>query len=96
MAYNNFMATTIDNGILEEMLDPVGECLTPAVAARIAGLRADRRIQNRLDELAEKNAEGGLTAAEDAEYAAYIEALDVIATLQAVARKTLKAAGRSR
>jgi len=86
---------TLAVGILDEMLDPVGECLTPEVAARIAGLRADRRVQDRLDELAEKNAEGKLSQAEEAEYAAYIESLDVIAIFQAVARKTLKAAGRS-
>jgi hypothetical protein len=90
------MATIIDNEILEEMLDPVGQCLTREVATRIAGLRADQRLQNRLDELAEKNAEKVLTATEDAEYAAYVEALDVMAIFQAVARKTLKPAGRSR
>ncbi len=78
------------------MLDPVGQCLTPAVASRIAALRADPRMQHRLDELAEKNAEGRLTPREEAEYEACVEALDVIAILQAKARKALKAAGRSK
>jgi hypothetical protein len=82
--------------ILDEMLDPVGRCLTPSVASRIAALRADPRMQERLDELAEKNAEGSLTRQEEAEYAAYVEALDVIAILQAKARKALKVADRSR
>ncbi len=78
------------------MLDPVGRCLTPAVASRIAALRADARIQRRLDELADGNAEGKLTPHEVAEYEAYVEALDVIAVLQAKARKTLRTARRSK
>ena len=76
------------------MLDPVGECLTPEVAARIVALRADARLQGRLDELAEKNAEGKLTPREEAEYEAYVEALDVIAILQAKASKALKSPRR--
>lgn len=78
------------------MLDPVGHCLTPAVASRIASLRADSRTQHRLDELAEKNVEGRLSRRDEAEYEAYVEALDVIAILQAKARKSLKAARRAR
>jgi hypothetical protein len=90
------MATTVDHKILDQMLDPVGDCLTPDVAARIAALRASPRTQRRLDELAEKNAEGKLKAGEEAEYEAYVEALDVIAILQAKARRTIKLAGRSK
>jgi hypothetical protein len=90
------MAVATDYRILDELLDPVGECLTPAVAARIAGLRAHRQTQDRLDRLAEKNAAGKLTRREEAEYEAYIEALDVVAILQAKARKALEAPGRSR
>ena len=90
------MALTAQRQILNDMLDPVGECFTPAVAARIAALRADRKTQKRLDELAEKNAEGTLKPAENVEYDAYIEALDVIAILQAKARRSRKSAGRSR
>jgi hypothetical protein len=82
--------------ILGEILDSVGPCLTRSVAARIAALRADARIQKRMDELAEKNSEGRLSRREEAEYEAYVEALDVIAILQAKARKALKVAGRSK
>jgi hypothetical protein len=90
------MAATIDHQILDEMLDPVGECFTPDVAARIAALRANPKLQQRLDRLAEKNSEGTLTPREAAEYTAYVEALDVIAILQAKARNALKAPGRSK
>lgn len=90
------MATITDHRILDEVLDPVGQCLTPAVAARIAALRAGPQTQERLDELANRNSEGRLTPSEESEYEAYVEALDVIAILQAKARKVLKSAGRSR
>jgi len=90
------MPTTADHRILNQVLDPVGRCLSPAVASRIAALRADARTQQRLDHLAQKNAERTLTSREAAEYEAYVEALDVIAILQAKARKTLKAAGRAK
>ena len=90
------MVTSIDRRILDELLDPVGQCLTPQVAARIAALRAAPRTQERLDELADKNTEGKLTPDEEAEYEAYVEALDLIAVLQAKARKVLKARSRSK
>jgi len=90
------MATTADHRIIAKVLEPVGQCLTPAVAARIAGLRAGSRTRHRVDKLAAKNSEGKLTAKEEAEYGAYVEAFDVIAILQAKARKALKAAGRVR
>jgi hypothetical protein len=82
--------------ILDQMLDPVSQCLTPGVAARIAALRAGPKMQQRMDELAEKNSAGTLTRREEAEYQAFVEALDVIAILQAKARNALKAAGRAR
>ena len=90
------MAVTVDHQILDKLLDPVGRCLTPAVAARIAALRASPTLQERLDELAEKNSESALTSKERSEYEAYVEALDVIAILQAKARRALKSVSRPR
>jgi hypothetical protein len=86
------MATTVEHRILAEMLERVGDCLTPAVAARIADLRATSHTTRRVEELAAKNSAGKLTSKEEAEYAAYVEAFDVIAILQAKARRALKAA----
>jgi hypothetical protein len=90
------MSTIASHQILAQILDPVGECWTPAVASRIASLRANPQTQRRLDALAEKNAEGRLTRREEDEYDAYIEALDVIAILQAKARKLLRHSGRAK
>ena len=56
------------------------------VAGRIASLRAGPHIQKRLDDLAKKNSAGRLTPREEVEYSAFVEALDVMAILQAKAR----------
>ena len=79
------------SSVLERVLDPLTQCFTPEVARRIASMRADRSTQQRLDELAERSAEGSLTPAESEEYRAYVEALDLVGILQAKARAVLKA-----
>jgi len=81
--------------VVDRLLDPVAACLTTGVARRIAALRADPTTQARLDELADKAAEGRLSPAEREEYATYVEALDFVALLQAKARALLSAAPRS-
>ena len=43
-------------GILDRFLDPIAECLTPEVAARIVKCRPSRRLQARVDELAVEDA----------------------------------------
>ncbi len=93
---SSMAATTARPRILDDLLDPIGNCLTLDVATRIAALRADARTESRLERLAEKNAEGTITAKELAEYSSLVEALDVVAIVQAVARKALKTAGRSK
>jgi hypothetical protein len=86
------MATTttpIENGALDRMLDPLSECLTPALARRLVKFRADAATQARIDELADKCNEGDLTPTERREYAAYVRAIHLIAILQSKARQTL-------
>ena len=53
-------------------MEPVGQCLTPEVARRIAGVRADAELQSLMDELADKAIAGALTDAERSEYEQYI------------------------
>ncbi len=65
--------------------------MTPEVARWLAGLRADPTLQARIDELADRNAEGIITPDEAAEYDDYLQAANVIAVLQARARKVLRA-----
>jgi len=71
---------------LDRLLEPLAGCLTPAVAAKVADLRADDIIQQRIDYLAERSNEGTLSQEERDEYAGYVHAIDVIAILQAKAR----------
>ncbi len=68
------------------LLDPLGRCLTPAVARRILQLRADAATQQRVQELADKCNEGQLTAEERAQYEAYVSTSTFVGILQAKAR----------
>jgi hypothetical protein len=83
------MVNTIENTILDEVLTPVARCFTPNVARKIASLRANPRLQERLDELADKANEGELSEDERSQYEAYVEAIDVISILQAKARRIM-------
>jgi hypothetical protein len=77
---------------LSRILDPIAECFTPEVARKVAEIKADPSVQQRIDELAEKANEGQLTESETAEYDAYIQAMDVLAVIQAKARCLASAA----
>jgi len=83
------MENRTESIILEKMLEPVVRCFTPAVAKQIAELRADPLTQARINELAAKCNAGELTEAEQREYAAYVEAIDLIGLLQAKTRAIL-------
>ena len=54
--------------------------------------RFDSQAQERIDELARKGNEGGLTAGERREYETYVQTIDFISILQAKARSVLKRA----
>ena len=75
--------------VLDRLLDPVAECLTPEVARALVNLRARPEVQARIDELAEKCNEGELTPVEQAEYRNIVDAIDFISILQAKARALL-------
>ncbi len=78
-----------DTSILAQLLEPIGQCMTLELARSIAELRASPEAQARLDELADKCNEGALTPEEAAEYDSYVDAIDLIAVLQAQARDVL-------
>ena len=83
------MEHRMESAVLEKMLEPVARCFTPAVAQQIAELRADPPTQARIDALAAPCSAGALTEAEQREYEAYVEAIDLIGILQAKARTLL-------
>ena len=89
------MATVPDSNALNRFLDPLGDCLTPDVAQRIADLRADSQLQSRISELARKSNAGELSDDEEAEYAAYVEGIEIIGILQAKARAVIARASHA-
>lgn len=78
--------------VYHRVLEPVLRSLPPEVARQIAQAQADEELQQRVEVLARKANEGELTAEEQDEYRAYVDAGDVVATMQAVARKLLRPA----
>ena len=76
--------------VLDELLEPVGACLTPEVAKRLAKLRAPESVQARMGELARKSEEGTLSEDERGEYDAFVSAGNFIAILQSKARRLIK------
>ncbi len=81
------MSTAIS--YLDRFLEPMTEAFTPEVAQKIADLRAAPELQSRVDELASKASAGTISPDEDVEYKGYVEAGDIIAVIQAKARRFL-------
>lgn len=73
----------------DDILEPVVECLTPTVAARILEIRIAPAVQERVDRLAAKAGAGALTAAERAEYEGLVEDADLLGIFKALARRAL-------
>ena len=80
---------TPETSVITRLLEPVGECLTPEVAQRIAALRADPVLQSQVDELADKANAGTLTDQERSEYERYISFSEFVTLLQLKARDLL-------
>jgi hypothetical protein len=74
---------------LDRLLDPLTDVFTPDVSSAILRLRADSELEAHIAELRRKANEGELTAAEDAEYKDFVEAVDLISIIQAKARRFL-------
>jgi len=77
------------SAVLEEMLEPVSRSFGPETARALADLRVGKRMQARVDKLAEKCGEGKLTPSERADYEAYVQGSTMLGILQAKARKVL-------
>lgn len=83
------MNTTTEN-VIGQVLEPVFRTLPPDIARRIVDLEADEQLQQRVEDLARKANEGELTEHEERDYAALVSAGDILATLQALARRSLR------
>jgi hypothetical protein len=83
------METSADAIVLEKILDPLTNALTPDLARKIVDLRADAEIQALIDNLGDKANEGTLTEAERRQYETYVRAGTLVSILQAKARKLI-------
>jgi hypothetical protein len=88
------MSQTQSASILDRMLGPVGNSMSPEFAQELVDLRADPQDQARIDELAEKCNEGMLTDDERNEYERYVQAIHLIGVLQRKARRVLTKGAR--
>jgi hypothetical protein len=77
--------------ILDQLIGPLGECLTAESARRLLALKAEPSFQARVDYLAERHSVGSLTPGEQAEYGTYVSFGTFVAILKSKARQLLAA-----
>ncbi len=77
--------------LVERLVSPLGECLTPESARRLLALKPDPELQKRIDEMATRHTEGRLTPKEQAEYGRYVSYATFVAILKSKARQLLTA-----
>lgn len=74
---------------LDGLLDPLSRCLDAESARRLVQLRTAEPVRLRIEVLAERANEGRITADEQAEYEALINAADFISILKRKAQQLL-------
>jgi hypothetical protein len=75
--------------LLGRIIAPLGRYLTPAAAREIVSLKANAAARKRVASLAARCDAGKLTPDERAEYELFVEVGDLVAILQAKARRFL-------
>jgi len=75
--------------VLDELVAPLGDCLTPESARRLLALKASAKLQARVTDLAERHGQGLLTPEEKAEYGEYVSYSTFVAILKSRARQLL-------
>ena len=77
--------------VLNQLIAPLGECLTPESARRLLALKADAALQASVAEMAARHRESLLTPDEQAEYGNYVSYSTFVAILKSKARQLLAA-----
>jgi hypothetical protein len=83
------VTTTFDTVAFDRGTDPIFRFLTPDQVRALVAYRGDDVLRRRIDDLAAKNSDEGLTEQERAEYEGYVRANKFVAILQAKARRML-------
>jgi hypothetical protein len=81
------MAT--QEAILDEMLEPLVEALTPETARALSQIQPKPSVQARVNQLASKCNEGNLSAEERAEYEDYVRIGNLLALIKAKAKRVV-------
>jgi hypothetical protein len=81
---------TSEAAIWARVIAPEANGLSPEAARSLLGLGFSERDKSRMNELAEKNREGQLSAEERQELEAYVKVGDVLSLLHLKARKSLQ------
>jgi len=84
------VTTTSEAAIWARVIEPEKNRLSPAAARSLLELRFSERDLAHMNELAQKNQEGHLSAAERQELEAYVKVGDVLSLLHLKARKSLQ------
>jgi hypothetical protein len=74
---------------IDRLITSLGDCLTSESARRLLSLKADPRLQARVDQMAERHQRGELSADEKAEYGLYVSYSTFVAILKSKARQVL-------
>jgi hypothetical protein len=88
------MASNNAEGSIDQLLEPLSNCIRGEGERALLDLRADETLQARINKLAEGCNEGTLTNAERDEYETYVKFGNFIAILQAKARARRADPGR--
>jgi hypothetical protein len=83
------MKTVKSAPALDQLVALLGDCLTPESARRLLKLKANAKLQARVDDLAMRHSCGELTAEEQSEYGHYVEFSTFVAILKSKARQLL-------
>jgi len=83
------MEPSTDTAVLDKLLEPLAQAFSPEAVKQVADFRADARTQALIDTLAEKANEGTLSEDERKQYESFVRAGNLIAVLQAKARRIL-------
>ena len=74
----------------DRLLAPLGQRMSPELARALIDLQADEKLQNQMDDLADKCTAGTLTGEEREEYESLVSASALISALKARARRQLE------
>ena len=85
------MKTAKTATVLDQLVAPLGNCLTPESARRLLAVKADPKLQARVHDLAGRHSRGVLTPEEQAEYGGYVYFDTFVAILKSKARQLLAA-----